>query len=120
MERGGRTVMAAKSRSDLRGRMGRLAGSALLAGFGAGVVAAAAQPQPPQPPPAEFQGAIRQLAAGMTEDAGRIAQLRVALGQAEAQRDAALGRIRELEAGREQAGQRRAVQPEPAEPPSAR
>lgn len=63
------------------------------------VAAGIAQADPaPSTPPAEFQGAIRQLAVGAAEDASRVAQLRAALGQAEAQRDAALARVKELEA----------------------
>ena len=75
---------------------------AALAMFLLWTAVARAQPLPPQPAaqptPAEYQAAIRQLAVGATEDAGRVAQLRVALGQAEAQRDAALARVKELEA----------------------
>lgn len=72
----------------------------VLAMFLLWVAAARAQPAPPpaaQPTAAEYQAAIRQLAAGAADDAARVAQLRMALGQIEAQRDAALARVRELE-----------------------
>lgn len=67
-----------------------------------GVKLASAQPtaqSAPSPPTnAEYQAAIRQLAVGAADDAGRTAQLRMALGQVEAQRDAALARARDAEA----------------------
>ena len=61
------------------------------------IAAGTAQAEPPPVPPAEYQAAIRQLAAGAAEDAQRTAQLRMTLGQVEAQRDAALARVKELE-----------------------
>lgn len=81
----------AMMRAVVRVATGAAAVAALLFCIAAGVAQA-------DPPVAEFQGAIRQLAVGATEDAGRISQLRVALGQMEAQRDAALARVKELEA----------------------